>query len=96
MNTKYLTVKEALNLLLIHTENKKQRVHTFDGCGMGCNVDLSVIKKRLQSAKNFDDIVLSSGVNTMGHRVALYFNDGWLFISSDDKKVKEFEKSLDK
>lgn len=90
-----LTPKEALDLLAPHLEGKKKRVHTFTGGAflMGCDMDLSEVKKRLESLKA-DEIQLS-GVNMrgMGHAVAyLDAKYGWTFLETDKAKIDAIHK----
>ena len=96
----YLTPKQAVEMLGLHTKGRKKRVHTFEAMAFGmagCDMDLTDIKKLFKVAQS-DDICLS-GVNMRGmnHGLAVYREQrGWLFISTDEEKVKNFEKSLDK
>lgn len=94
----YLTPKQAVEVLGLHLEGKKKRVHTMENVMfgmMGCDMDLTDIKKAFEVAEA-DDICLS-GPNMRGqnHGVAVWReNKGWLFISTDEEKLKKFEKSL--
>jgi len=94
----YLTPKQAVDLLELHLRGKKKRVHTMEAFAfgvMGCDMDLTDIKKTFKVAKA-DEICLS-GLNMRGmnHGVAVFREQrGWLFISSDNKKIEKFEKDL--
>ena len=94
----YLTPKQAVELLGLHMKGKKKRVHTMEAMpfGMaGCDMDLADIKKLFKVAQS-DEICLS-GPNMRGinHGLAVYREQrGWLFITTDEEKVKNFEKSL--
>ena len=89
-----LTSTEALKLLEVHTEGKKKRVHTFDGFGgilMGCDIDLTGIKKKFKNA----EYIGLAGVNMtgMGHGVAIQEKGkGYLFLATDKKKLEAIYK----
>lgn len=94
----YLTAKQAVELLGLHLDGKKKRVHTMEAMvfGMaGCDMDLTEIKKLFKVAEA-DDICLSGpNMRAINHGVAVWREKrGWLFISTDEKKLKNFEKSL--
>lgn len=84
-----LTYKEALALLQPHTERRKLRVHTFTECFglMGCDMDLSTVKKRL---KETSDIRISGpNMRNLGHGVA-YYNEKmseYVFLQTNDEKI---------
>lgn len=91
-----LTMKEALELLSPHLEKRKKRIHTFTNGGpilMGCDVDLTSIKKRLKLCKE-DDITLSGPhMRAMGHGVAFWDDkEGWMFLESDRTKIDAIHK----
>lgn len=86
-----LTMDEALDLLAPHKEGKKLRVHTFTGGAflMGCDMDLTEIKKRLKKCAS-DEITLSGpNMKAMGHAVA-YWDEkyGWTFLETDKAKIE--------
>jgi hypothetical protein len=83
-----LTIIEALDLLNIHIESGKKKVHTLSGNGflMGCDYTLSSIKKHLKETKH----ICLSGPNMrgMGHGVAfLESKSGYTFLETDKKKL---------
>jgi hypothetical protein len=89
-----LTPKEALELLQTHLEGKKKRLHTFEGGAflMGCDMDLSTIKERLNNSKH----ICLSGKNmkAMGHGVAYKQESGsYLFLETDKKKLEAIHKA---
>ena len=92
-----LTKEEALELLAPHLEGKKKRVHTFNGgyfgILMGCDMDLTEVKKALKNCKE-DEISLSgANMRGMGHGVAYYTEkNGWIFLESDKKKIDTINK----
>ncbi len=86
----YLTAQEAMDLLSIHSEDGKERVHTMEGgVGfiMGCDMDLTTIKKALKASDN--DGIRLSGPNMRGacHGVAIWYRNGWLFLETNKAKV---------
>ena len=92
LNNPYRISKEvAMAILQPHKENKKWRIHTFEGC-MGCDVDLSIIKKRLETSQ-----ILLAGKNkqSIGHGVA-YFDEkrGYMYLETNEKKLKALHKKL--
>ena len=83
-----LTDKEALELLSIHLEGKKKRVHTLMGGGgmmMGCDYDLTSVKKHFKVA----EAICLSGPNmrSMRHGVAFLEKDQWTFLETDKEKI---------
>jgi hypothetical protein len=98
MDNIILTPKQAIGVLDTHLEKRKKRVHTFTGMGFGlfgCDMDLTQIKAMIKNAK-VDEIAIS-GVNmqTVSHGIAVFDNDrGWLFISTDNNKLKNLLKDL--
>jgi hypothetical protein len=94
MNEGELTPKEAEGLLEVHLEGKTKRVHTFDGFGsmlMGCDIDLSDLKKRFKTAEYLG----LAGVNMtgMGHGVAIQEKGKRpLFLATDKKKLEAIYK----
>lgn len=100
-----LSIEEALGLLATFTERKKLRVHTIVGMGgivMGCDMDLSAIKKLFEEAviegdRTKDDLIRLGGENVtaIGHGVGVYQvkkDAGWLFIETDSKKLAAIHK----
>ena len=89
-----LTAKEAIGLLSSHLEGKKKRVHTFTGFGgmlMGCDIDLSNLKKRLSKAKSI--MLAGPNMKGMGHGVALEEEGkGFMFLETDSKKLEAIYK----
>lgn len=87
-----LTVDEALSLLETFTDNRKKRLHTFDiSFGlMGCDMDLTEVKKRLKAC-NDGEIMLAKGyMFRMNHAVAFYQeNRGWLYLATNSKKMEQ-------
>ncbi len=85
-----LTPAEALKLLSPHTEGKKQRVHSFDGFGgilLGCDIDLSDIKKKFKTAEYIG--LAGPGMTGMGHGVVFKEKGkNFLFLESDKKKLE--------
>jgi hypothetical protein len=95
-----LTIAEALDLLNVIIEDRKKRVHTMEKAFfglMGCNMDLSTIKKRLKLCKD-GEIYLSDTVG--GHGVVFldHTRNGWLFLETDKDKYDALRelKKLDK
>ncbi len=85
-----LTPNEALELLSIHLEKRKKRVHTMTSSTfalMGCDMDLSQIKAIFKKAE-IDDISLS-GPNMRGisHGVGVRYNNEWMFLETDKVKI---------
>ena len=84
-----LTIDEALSVLSIHLEGKKQRVHTIEGGWgfmMGCDMDLSDIKKIFKTTKYIG--VAGSNMKGMGHGIV--FEDekkGYTFLETNKKKL---------
>lgn len=88
-----LTPSEALELLAPHLVKKKKRIHTFSGGAflMGCDVDLTQIKKYLKDA-DVDGIILGGPtMKAMGHGVAVWTNT-WLFLQTDNAKIEAIYK----
>lgn len=89
-----LTPDEALTLLLPHLDGRKKRVHTLEGGSfmMGCDIDLTIIKKRL---KETESIKLSGpNMHGMGHGIAYFVEGrGYLFLETDMSKVNEVLKA---
>lgn len=94
----YLTPKQAVELLGLHVEGKKKRVHTMEPCSFGmagCDMDLTDIKKAFEVADSEGICLSGPNMRGMQHGVAVYREPrGWLFISTDEEKLKNFEKSL--
>ena len=91
-----LTPSEALELLSIHLERRRKRVHTFMDAGialMGCDMDLSSIKAKFKNLKA-DDLVLSGkNMTAMGHGVAFWEDKvGWTFLETDKAKIEAIHK----
>ena len=91
---KFLTPKEAMSLLNTYTEDRKVRVHTFSLCSIaiiGCGMDLARIKRILANAKE-DEIKISiDRMRNLSHGVSVWTKkDGWLYIETDEEKLKEF------
>lgn len=84
-----LTPDEAIALLRVHIEDKKKRVHTFEGFGFGlfgCDIDLKTIKADLKASEH----ICLSGKNmkAVGHGVALKTKKGgYIFLETNDKKL---------
>lgn len=89
-----LTPTEAKELLSTHLEGKKKRIHTFDGFGgiiMGCDIDLSEIKKKFKRAEYIG--LAGANMTGMGHGVAIQEKGkGFLFLSTDENKLKKIYK----
>ena len=89
-NKALLTPEDALSLLAPHKEGRKQRVHSFQGFSsvlMGCDIDLTQIKKRLKSAT---EICLSGrNMRGMGHGVAYHDGTAFTFLETDRVKIDE-------
>ena len=89
-----LTVDEALKVLLLHKEGRKQRVHSFMGGGpflMGCDIDLTSVKKQLKESSSI--VIAGPNMRGMGHGIAyLDKNDYYIFLEVDDKKLNALEK----
>jgi hypothetical protein len=89
MDKAQLTPKEAETLIAVHLEGKTKRVHTFSGGGgilMGCDIDLSDLKKRFKTA----EYIGLAGINMtgMGHGIAIQEKGkGYLFLETDKKKL---------
>ena len=96
-----LTAKEAIELLEPHKEKRKLRVHTFldGGFGlMGCDVDLSVIKKRLKT-ETTDIRLAGKNMRGFGHGLAYLTSGGdYMFLKTDEEKIKNIhiERGLEK
>ena len=91
---KFLTPKEAVSLLNTYTEDRKVRVHTFSlflFAMAGCAMDLARVKRILANAKE-DEIKISiDRMRNMSHGVSVFTKkDGWLYIETDEEKLKEF------
>jgi len=87
-----LSVAEALDLLAIHLEKRKKRVHSMQkafGCLMGCNIDLTEIKKRIKLCKD-GETLLSDTVG--GHGVVFRDTNDWLFLETDRDKFDALKK----
>ncbi len=85
-----LTPMEALDLLSIHLEGKKKRVHTLEGFGgiavMGCDIDLTNIKKIIKKSEYIG--LAGSNMTGMGHGVAIdQKGKGYLFLETDKIKL---------
>ena len=92
LNNPFRISKEvAMTILQPHKEGRKWRIHTLEGC-MGCDVDLDIIEKRLETSQ-----ILLAGKNrqAVGHGVA-YFDEirGYMFLETDEKKLKALHKKL--
>ena len=91
-----LTSKEALSLLEPHLEGRKKRVHTFEGFSgilIGCDVDLTIIKKRFKEAGKDDLALAGSSMRGIGHGVGIFDERiGWMFIESDKERVDAMHK----
>ncbi len=91
----YLTIEEALDLLAPHMDKKKKRIHTMTGYRpilMGCDVDLSIIKKRMKGC-SVDGIRLSGQyMRGANHGVAVFFINEWMFLATDKSKVDAIHK----
>ena len=95
-----LNMNEALELLNVFVEDRKKRIHTYEKAFfalMGCNMDLTTIKKRLKLCKD-GEIYLSDTVG--GHGVVFldHTRNGWLFLETDKAKYDALRelKQLDK
>ena len=90
-----ITVEEALELLAPHIEGRKLRVHTFQSsifALMGCDMDLTHIKRELKvSYKKDDTNIRLSGdqMKGLGHGVAFLYGDTWTFLETDKYKVNQ-------
>ena len=89
-----LSIEEALSLLDTHIENRKKRVHTFEGAVfglMGCDMDYSQIKTELKESfeRNVDNICLAGpSMRGMQHGVAYVTKkDRWLFLATNKAKL---------
>lgn len=99
MDNILLTPKQALGVLDTHLEKRKKRVHTFTGMAFGlfgCDMDLTQIKAMLKNAKADEIAVSGPNMQTVSHGVAVFDEgQGWLFISTDDNKLKNLLKDLE-
>jgi hypothetical protein len=98
MDNIIITPKQAITVLETHLEGRKKRVHTFSGMAFGlfgCDMDLTQIKGLFKEAKE-DEIALSGpNMQTVSHGVAVFTKkSGWLFISTDDNKLKNLLKII--
>ena len=88
MENRKLTYKEAVEHLDFHMEKRKKRVHTFKGFGgilMGCDMDVTAVKRLFRGAKKDELLVSGPSMLGMGHGIAVLQEDkGWLFIESKD------------
>ena len=86
-----ITAKEALDLLSIFIDKRKKRVHTLQQAlwgRMGCNVDLTPIKKRLMASKE----IYISNVMPL-HDIVFREADGsLLWLETDEYKINEIKK----
>jgi hypothetical protein len=87
-----LTPDEAVSLLQIFNDKRKKRAHTYEnffGIRMGCDMDLTAIKKAFKDASN-GKLLLSNTVE--GHNVAVFREGkGWLFIETNGKLIRELK-----
>lgn len=91
-----ITQKEAVALLLKTKAKNKLRVHSFTsafGCLMGCDMDLSSIKKGMKGAG--EDIYISGPrMKALGHCVCYWDtkNLEYIFLETDRVEMAKFER----
>ena len=85
-----LTAKEALSLLSKHKEGGRLQVHSFEGMGgiiMGCDISLASIKEHFKTSKRI--CLAGPSMKGLGHGVAFLRNDNFIFLETDNAKLKE-------